>query len=168
MANPLFPLLTVILLLLILLLGIVGFIAYLLLKNSRQTRDADISYFCKLHPGIKSTGLCAICEQPFCADCLKEHEKLFFCPEHYDLFLAHKWTDVLTIRTNPNEPYKTAFLYNFKKQLWEQDNIPTYIITHYKIDVEQDHIESYVKLFARQDNQELLKKLIENYEVVPQ
>ena len=161
-------LVTLLSIIIILFAGTILFLVFLLVKqknnvppNSDNTNDnSHPNMFCSLHPGIISSGLCRICEKPFCEDCLCEHENLTFCPEHFELFNKNKWSDISTVKTTPEQTEKAMPIYNFKELIWEQDKIPSYIITNYKIDVENDTIESYVSLYVREnDKDELSMKL---------
>lgn len=116
----------------------------------RKMEEADVSY-CSNHPQDHSKGMCAICQDCFCEDCIKEHDGLTFCGPHFRLFVSHEWVELESIMTTPETP-ETAFpIYNFKKNLWEQEGLPAVISTHYKINIDTDTIESYVKLLVRSD-----------------
>jgi len=122
----------------------------------------DQELHCTNHPHIAAIGLCSICEQPFCANCLRNHDNLSFCPAHLELFLANKWAPVHTVKTNPNNPTKGVFLYEFKKKLWDAEKIPSYIQTQYKIQLEKDFIESHVVLFGREKDSVRLNSRLQN------
>lgn len=106
-------------------------------------------FYCFHHPSEMTVGSCDICEHAFCAHCLKNHKSLHFCTEHLQLFLMSKWEIVTTVKTNPDEVKKGVELYDLKKSLWEKEKIPSFLETQYKIDVENDQIESFVALYAR-------------------
>ncbi len=112
---------------------------------------------CSIHIEKKSAGLCSMCEGPFCEDCLKSHENLNFCSEHYRTFLENKWAELQTVKTNPDTPKEGIFLYQFKGELMKE-GVPAYIVTQYKINVQDDYIESYVTLYARTQDEPLLKQ----------
>ena len=61
------------------------------------------------------------------------------------------------------EAHKSFYLYDFKKGQWDQQNIPTYIVTHYKIDVTSDEIESHISLFALKEDAKQLKEIMKNF-----
>src|SRR5690606_26796555 len=99
---------------------------------------------------------CAICEEAVCENCHKDWEGLHLCPEHFGLYGKHTWLEIAEIRTTPTAPEKGHKLYHFKHKLWSDEKIPAYLVTHYKIDVDGDHIESWVKLFAREEDADQL------------
>lgn len=112
---------------------------------------------CFFHEQNYSQGLCAICEKSLCELCVKSHDKLLFCPDHYQTFLNHKWEKLETIKTTPETPMEGIELYTFKHHIWNENETPTYLITHYAINVENDLIESYVTLFVREQELQILK-----------
>lgn len=118
-------------------------------------------YFCERHPDEMSVGTCDICENAFCVHCLKNHKNLNFCPDHLQLYLMSKWEQVVSVKTNAEETKAGVFLYNVKQELWKEQ-VPTYMETQYKIDIDQDHIESFVALFARDKDLSLVKSKVQN------
>ena len=114
-------------------------------------------HFCKNHPSDHAAGVCAICQNSYCEECIKEHEGHSFCETHFRLYLSHQWNELDTIRTTPDIPESALPLYDFKKTLWEEKEIPTLLSTHYKINIEGDFIESYVKLIVRREEWTQLK-----------
>lgn len=147
------------------LLALIAFFLYLFTKNQKNLNlgpvfnesdkkniAPDGRSYCFFHKELHSEGLCAICEKALCEPCINQHDKIIFCPEHFKIFLAYKWKDLETIRTTPDTPLEGINLYNFKSNKWKNENIPMYLVTHYKINVELDQIESYVTLFVREDD----------------
>tara|TARA_R110000868_G_scaffold55424_5_gene172318 strand:- start:8628 stop:9164 length:537 start_codon:yes stop_codon:yes gene_type:complete len=108
-------------------------------------------YTCFNHETQNAIATCAICENAICEDCHKDWDGLHLCPEHFGLYSKHKWIEIAEIRTTPQEPENGHKLYHFKHSLWSDDKTPTYLITHYKIDVDGDFVESWVKLYVREE-----------------
>lgn len=152
-----------------LLIGILsGVVVYLLLKSKdkpsqNEEEIADIEVvddgvsYCHVHEKDPGKGTCCICERSCCETCLKEYDGLSFCSEHLRTFSENKWTDITNIKTTPNDPEAAIFVYKFKKEQWSSNNIPSYIVTHYKINIDGDHIESYVMLYVRSQDEEMLR-----------
>lgn len=118
---------------------------------------------CQNHEDRKGHGLCAICMEAFCEECLVEHEHLHFCREHFLTFNDTDWEIIETVRTNPEEADKTMYLYEFKGYLWDEEKLPTIVTTHYQINTESDQIESQVSLMVPQQNQEKLAYEIKSF-----
>lgn len=74
--------------------------------------------------------------------------------------MKNDWDEVMTLKTSTDDPEAGVKLYDVKKQIFQEDNIATYIETHYKINVDQDFVETYLVLFAmKSEVQELKEKL---------
>lgn len=114
------------------------------------------AYTCVNHPEQNAIATCAICEDAICENCHKDWEGLHLCPEHFGLYGKHTWIEIAEIRTTPSAPEKGHKLYHFKHKLWNDEKVPAYLVTHYKIDVDGDHIESWVKLYAREEDADQL------------
>jgi len=122
-------------------------------------RVEDVTtHYCHNHPNDHAAGVCAICQNAYCEDCIKEHEGHSFCEEHFRLFLSHEWDEIDTIKTTPDIPESALPLYDFKNQLWQEQETPSVLSTHYRINIEGDFIESYVKLVVRKEELSDLKE----------
>ncbi|WP_372655788.1 hypothetical protein [Halobacteriovorax sp.] len=118
---------------------------------------------CKNHEHKNSVGICAICEEEFCVDCLKQIDKVNLCPEHFNTFADNIWHPITNQRTTPDDPEEGVYIYQFKQHLWKEKGIPSYILNEYKIQVENDYIETYVQLHVKENDQEALKKEINKF-----
>ena len=70
------------------------------------------------------------------------------------------WEEVLTIKTSTHDPEQGVRLYDVKKEIFENDDLPTYVETHYKINVDQDYIETYLVLFAQKESIQTIREKI--------
>jgi hypothetical protein len=120
-------------------------------------------YYCTHHKDAPSVGSCLICEEVFCSDCLVDHESMHFCKEHFRTYAAHKWKQITDTRTTPNTPEDGLYISSFKRDLWQNKNIPTFVMTHYKINLENDYIESFIQLNVREEDAQKLSNEIEIY-----
>lgn len=162
---------TIIFLFLIIILLIV-ILALFIFKKQEEIKDLNPTrkkapkieekFICKNHPDQSTAGPCLICEDVFCEDCLVEHEGCFFCKEHFKIFISHKWITITDIKTTPDTPEAGLFVWDFKRKIWNQDQLPTFILTHYKINLDHDFIESYVQLNVREEDAEMLKSQLKN------
>lgn len=116
---------------------------------------------CPNHKENTPVGTCLICEEAFCEECLIEHESLYFCKEHFRTYADNKWEKITDILTTAETPEASMHVYDFKRDLWQFEKVPTFVLTHYKINVAEDIIESYVQLHVRENEvQELSKRLL--------
>lgn len=120
-------------------------------------------FHCHNHPDQESVGSCLICEDVFCENCLIEHESMHFCRDHFRLFANSRWKQITDVRTTPDTPEEGLFIYNFKRDMWKEKSIPSFVITHYKINVEEDYIESFIQLNVREEDVEELSRELERF-----
>lgn len=145
-----------------------GVVVYLYLKSknssdkvkTKGSSPVNEHSYCENHSNEASKGSCAICEKGYCETCLRDWEGVNFCPEHLQLVSENKWVGITNIKTTPSDPEAAMYIYNFKKEQWKSNKTPTYIVTHYKINFEGDHIESYVMLYVRSQDEDYLKDKI--------
>lgn len=117
----------------------------------KKIKDPLVNEPCINHPKEIGQGVCAICAAVLCEECVKEHDGLNFCIEHFKTYLENDWQDIETILTTPDTPEVALPLYHFKNNIW-QDEIPSIIRTHYRINIERDIIESHVSLLVKRDD----------------
>lgn len=172
-------------LLLVLILGVFGFLIYRLIKDQRRekspmapsgdspeyhpailerlkeaqklkARRAEL--FCPNHPEEPGEVTCGICDKLFCKSCVKPFKSLHFCREHLPLVMNHQWEEVMTVKTSTQDPEHGVRVYDLKKEIFEKEDLPTYVETHYKINIDQDHIETYLVIFAMQEQLDRIKE----------
>ncbi|MDD4976268.1 MAG: hypothetical protein PHY93_18060 [Bacteriovorax sp.] len=187
--NNLVPIVVFLLLLIFLLMGGMIFILFRLLTTAKNEPTASTplekpvlrpvadkvllaekpvveNYYCIHHKDAPSVGSCLICEEVFCADCLVDHESMHFCKEHFRTYANYKWKQITDVRTTPDTPEDGLFIYNFKRDLWLNKSIPSFVMTHYKINIENDYIESFIQLNVREDDVEKLTLELEKYKAL--
>jgi hypothetical protein len=130
-------------------------------KAATPNSELEESNFCKIHPKEHSMGSCLMCEGDFCEDCLIEHDSLYFCKEHFKIFANNQWEKISDVLTTAETPEASFPIYKFKRNLWENEGRPSFVVTHYKINVSSDHIESYVQLHVKKDDALELKKSLD-------
>lgn len=121
-------------------------------------------FYCHNHPDDQSIGSCLICEEVFCENCLIEHDGLYFCKEHFRIFASNKWKQITDVKTTPETPLDGLHIYHFKRKLWRERNTPSYILTHYKINIESDFIESFIQLNVPEKDAERLEAELEKFQ----
>ena len=121
---------------------------------SVPTTNNDAESRCPMHPDKPTSGKCAICEKSFCAQCLFSHNGPLFCRQHLNLYLSTTWSELGETKTSAMTPHTTEHIYQTKKILLEENKIPSFILTNYKINTETDTIESYVCLCVPKANED--------------
>jgi hypothetical protein len=135
-----------------------GIIERLRPAKAKSQKRSEI--FCPNHSEEPGEVTCSICDNIFCRSCAKPFKTMHFCKEHLPMLMRHTWIEVLTIKTSSTDPEEGVRLYDLKKKLFEQENIPTYIENHYKIDIERDLIETFLVMFAIEDQIKTVKEWI--------
>ncbi len=173
--NNLFTLVLFLLFIILLLIGILTFIVLKLLNQKSDLRPSTNpmqssvpstiveKYSCHNHQDQPTVGGCLICEDVFCENCLIEHEGMTFCKDHFKTYINNKWKQVTDLKTSAQTPENGLFIYDFKRKAWNNKNIPSFILTHYKINVEEDLIESHIQLHVRIDDEYFFIKGLSDY-----
>lgn len=130
------------------------------MKSLEQIKPKRADLFCPNHTEEPGETVCGICDKLFCRACIKPFKALHFCKEHLPLIMKHDWEEALTLKTSTQDPEQGVKLYDLKKELFNKKDIPTYIETHYKINVDQDYIETYLVLYGVKENITELKSLL--------
>lgn len=113
---------------------------------------------CVNHPEVSAQALCAISQEPICESCVREDDGIIFSLDHFRTYLENKWTEIESVRATADETQASAHLFAFKYHTWKKDQTPSFVTTHYRIDVESDEIESLIKLYVREDERDNLKE----------
>lgn len=130
------------------------------IKEIEKIKPKRADLFCPNHSEEPGETTCAICDKMYCKACIKPYKSLHFCKEHMPLIMRHEWDEVVTIKTSTQDPEQGVRLYDIKKEMLQNDDLPTYIETHYKINVDQDYIETYLVLFSMKENVQKVKDLL--------
>jgi hypothetical protein len=121
------------------------------LKNS--------AIMCSVHPQNPSENECLICYQPLCQTCVKTFKTLHFCTEHLAYFLKINWSEVGKVKTHPEKPEEGVELLAWKKQVWDEYQIPLYHESQYAINVDQDRVDTTLILYCPEDLKEKVMEL---------
>ena len=132
------------------------------IKGMEKVKPKRAHLFCPNHTEEPGETMCAICDKIYCRSCIKPFKSLHFCKEHLPLIMRFDWEEVLTIKTSTHDPEQGVRLYDVKKEIFENDDLPTYVETHYKINVDQDYIETYLVLFAQKESIQTIREKIKN------
>ena len=128
--------------------------------NKKNKKKLEPGSHCPEHPDKPTSGKCALCEKNFCDECLFSPDGPSFCREHVGVYLGTTWAELGEIKTTPTTPYTAEHLYKTKRELLEGGEIPSFILTNYKINTEIDSIESYVCLCVPQEKKETVMERI--------
>ena len=131
------------------------------MKQMEVIKKSKSDLFCPNHSEEPGETMCAICDKLYCKSCIKPFKTLHFCKEHLPLIMRHDWDEVLTIKTSTHDPELGVRLYDVKRELFQESELPTYIETHYKINIDQDFIETYLVVYAQKEQIEKTRDFIQ-------
>ncbi|MFG1487382.1 hypothetical protein [Halobacteriovorax sp. RZ-2] len=156
-------LLVIIAIALFLLIGVFAFIAFRKEIQKEETQDGKLTdkinnLLEKNKSQEKILGLCSICEKELVENDYFNVDSLHLCRDHFNLYSRHEWVAITNERTTSDTPEKGVYIYNFKKNTWDNDKIPTFILCEYKIDVESDLIETYVQLHVQKEIEDEMRQ----------
>ncbi len=126
------------------------------------------SVFCPNHPEEVGETTCAICGKFFCKACLRPFKTMHFCKEHLGLVMSNEWVEVATIKSHTDDAEAGVKLIETKQKWWDKDQLPTYIETHYKINIDQDYIETYLVLFSTKAQLAEVKLKVQDLDITPE
>ena len=130
------------------------------LKELETIKPGRSELFCPNHRDEPGEVTCGICDKLFCKACIKPFKTMHFCKEHMPLIMRHDWEEIVTVKTSTQNPEEGVELFEKKKVLFTEKNLPTYIETHYKINIDQDYIETYLVVFAIKEEAEAVRNFL--------
>lgn len=130
------------------------------LRELENLKPAKSDLFCPNHRDEPGEVTCGICDKLFCKACIRPFKTMHFCKEHMPLVMRHDWEEIATVKTSTQNPEEGVELFEKKKRLYADKNLPTYIETHYKINIDQDYIETYLVVFAIKEDAEAVKNYL--------
>lgn len=130
---------------------------------STKTQTDPTLQMCINHPDIAAQALCAISSEPICESCVREDDGVIFSLEHFRTYLESTWVEIESVRATADQTEASAHLFAFKNKTWNEDQTPTFVTTHYRIDVESDEIESLIRLYVRDEEQDQLKDELQHF-----
>lgn len=126
-------------------------------KHQKDPSKFQAAKECDNHPDRYAHHQCAISSSPLCQDCLVQHDGHWIGRSFFEFYLADNWLQIKLFSENEND--QIQYISQIKNQLWE-DEIPLIIQGHYKINVENDNIESFTAIYCREsDENEIKSKL---------
>jgi hypothetical protein len=133
-------------------------------KQQSAIKDHNLS-MCFYHPEERARGICAIASEPLCEHCLRENDGIVVGPEYFRTLIENEWFPIETILTTPDSTEASAHLYDFKQEQWKIKKRPMFISTHYKINVNDDFIESHVSLNVISNESDLILNELQQYKL---
>jgi hypothetical protein len=129
------------------------------LNVAKTARPNIVGEFCIDHPDLYAKGTCAISNEAYCELCLTKEEEIKVARKFLDLLLDTEWEELYMVNNTVIGADKLNELFKLKKQMWHDDQIPMVAHKQFKLNVEDDKIETYTLLKSRVvDKDQLLEK----------
>ena len=112
---------------------------------------------CVDHPQEISFNICAISNEPYCQECIIKHEEIWVAKKHLDILLQANWKEIYNFEVDESSDV-VGRVRSIKKSLWQDESIPFLIQGHFKIDVQDDKIHSFMMVRAREEDVDRVKK----------
>lgn len=166
-----YVIIAVLVLILLVVIGLLFVLVFRLLKNPPPPKDSAKEFqpemekrftevkkknqailkqnvYCSNHPEEVGETTCAICGNFFCHRCIKTYKAMHLCNEHLALIMKNDWEEIITIKSHTDDTEAGVKLVEVKQKWWDEEELATYIETHYKINIDGDYVETYLVLFG--------------------
>ena len=122
-----------------------------LINQAKAVKESVGGQFCIDHPELFAKGLCSISNLPYCELCLTKEEEVKVARKYLDMLLDSTWDTLYMLNTEAAGADKLNMLFGAKKKLWEEE-IPLLVHRQFKINIENDKIETYTFVKARHED----------------
>lgn len=154
--------------LLIILIVLIVFLVFFSLKfikknelsKSEESPSKNIvkSPFCFDHPDLLADGTCSIDGECYCEQCLTKVDDIKIARKNIDAYANYEWCELGMFKNSKSDHDFKERIYKIKYELWQNRKIPFIIRGHFKINVENDAIETFTTLMCRKQDEKLMKK----------
>jgi uncharacterized protein YfeS len=127
------------------------------LSPSKSVTES-LASVCVDHPDVPALKKCAISDQSYCELCITRQLDVWVAKKYLDVLLDSEWEEIYMLPDTKGHHDVKSRLQKVKSELWQNNGIPVLIQGHYKINVEDDKIESYTVIKARVEDLRLLKR----------
>jgi hypothetical protein len=121
------------------------------------THAPSIGDYCVDHSTEISIGNCAISSNAYCKHCLKSFQSIRVGKKYLNMYLAHEWKDFLILEKKNSYEEVPTYLLDIKNEIWQSEEIPVIVQNHYKINIQDDSIESFTVFQCRDEDLDNLK-----------
>lgn len=127
-------------------------------ETNSLEKKVKISPFCVDHDEEFAVGNCSIDGQAYCELCLTRIDDMKFARKNSDEYLNYKWASLTMFKTQKGQGDFEDRIKKAKSELWLKDKKPLIVRGHFKINVENDSIESFTTLMCREEDAAFMKK----------
>lgn len=128
------------------------------LAQAKEARKQLVGSFCTDHPDLPAKGRCAISDDLFCELCLTKENDVKIARKFLSLFLDYEWPTHYMINNNEVGADRLNEVMRIKKELWKEKEVPVITQRQFKINIENDKIETFTAVMFRDIDKESAKQ----------
>lgn len=127
------------------------------IQSAKESKKQLVGSFCVDHPDLAAKGRCSISDDLYCELCLTKEKDVKIARKYLSLFLDHDWPTVYMLNNEKVGADKLNELMRVKKELWKEKEVPVITQRQFKINIENDEIETFTVVMIREIDQEVAK-----------
>lgn len=131
------------------------------IKLAQSENMEGHSRTCVDHESEQAKGVCSLSGESYCELCLTSENDIKIARKYLDLFLDNEWVELKMIHNDSFGKEELSELMKRRKELWTEESLPLISQNQFKINVEDDSIETYTNLMVRVDDAEYVKSKLE-------
>ncbi|MBD64218.1 MAG: hypothetical protein CME62_03370 [Halobacteriovoraceae bacterium] len=120
-------------------------------KRQKQTMQGQ---FCVDHPENPAKGKCSISEEPYCELCITREKDVRISRKFLHLFLDSEWENLYFLDDDVVGSDALERLMKIKKVMWQEKGTPVIAQKQFKINIENDEIETFTVVMVRPEDKE--------------
>ena len=122
------------------------------IAQAQQYKDILVSQFCVDHPELFAKGVCALSNKSYCELCLTKENDVKVARKYLDMLLDSKWENLHMLNSAKVSADNLNQLFKTKKELWDLEELPIIVHREFKINIENDQVETYVFVKVREQD----------------
>lgn len=119
------------------------------LEQAKELKKTMVGSFCIDHPDLAAKGRCSISDELYCELCLTKENDIKIARKFLSLFLDNEWPTHYMINNSEVGADKLNEVMRVKKELWKEKEIPVITQRQFKINIENDKIETFTAVMFR-------------------
>lgn len=124
------------------------------IEQAKESKKQLVGSFCVDHPDLAAKGRCAISDELYCELCLTKENDVKIARKFLSLFLDNEWPTHYMINNSEVGADRLNEVMRVKKELWKDKKIPVITQRQFKINIENDKIETFTAVMFRDEDKE--------------
>lgn len=127
-------------------------------NKARATKENMLGKFCVDHEDLEAKGRCSISDELYCELCITKENDVRIARKYLHLFLDSQWENTFILNNEDIGADKLNELMRVKREVWTGKSIPIITQKQFKINIENDQIETFTVVMSREQDSELVEK----------